>query len=110
MIHQAALFKLRNLEIRCPSLQTKGSKYMVTTVEKYKFIWLGVSKDDCGSHRAFIEKYNLNFPLLADTDGNLYKLFGIKGRSTVVIEGGKVTQFYPLVNPQGHSDLLLSKL
>ena len=31
---------------------------------------LGVSLDDQASHRAFAEKYDLPFPLLADTEGS----------------------------------------
>src|SRR3990170_2236906 len=36
--------------------------------EKVDAIILGVSSDDLDSHRKFIEKYNLPFPLLSDTD------------------------------------------
>lgn len=32
---------------------------------------IGVSKDDCSSHMAFIEKFNLNLILLADTSGEV---------------------------------------
>ncbi|MDH5693196.1 MAG: peroxiredoxin [Gammaproteobacteria bacterium] len=38
---------------------------------------IGVSKDDCGSHRAFIEKYDLNVELLADTKGELCEAYGV---------------------------------
>lgn len=61
----------------------------------------GVSKDDCGSHKAFITKFNLNFPLLADTDGSLYKAFGIPGRTTVIVEKGTVKYVFPKVTPKG---------
>lgn len=39
---------------------------------------LGVSKDDAVSHKKFIAKENLNFPLLADTDGKLTDAYGAK--------------------------------
>lgn len=39
---------------------------------------IGVSMDDSASHRKFIEKYNLNFNLLADPDGKITEKFGAK--------------------------------
>ena len=38
---------------------------------------IGVSKDSCDSHRAFIEKYGLNLQLLADTNGELCDAYGV---------------------------------
>ena len=38
---------------------------------------IGVSKDSCASHRAFIDKYNLNLELLADTTGELCESYGV---------------------------------
>ena len=38
------------------------------TYTNNKVVVLGVSADDEVSHQAFTAKYNLNFPLLADTD------------------------------------------
>ena len=40
---------------------------------------LGVSTQDEGSHRKFTEKYKLNFPLLADTDGAVGRAYGTIG-------------------------------
>lgn len=39
---------------------------------------IGVSFDDAASHRKFIADHNLNFNLLADTDGTIAGLFGAK--------------------------------
>ena len=36
----------------------------------------GVSADPLESHKAFAEKYNLNFPLLSDTEGRIRTLYG----------------------------------
>ena len=54
---------------------------------------LGISSDSEQSHRAFAEKYRLPFPLLADTDGAVRKLFKVPkslgllpGRVTFVID------------------------
>jgi peroxiredoxin Q/BCP len=54
-----------NLRDNLPALQAAG--YEV----------LGVSVDDEKSHLKFINKYQLNFPLLADTDHKVVEAFGV---------------------------------
>jgi peroxiredoxin Q/BCP len=77
---------------------------------------LGVSADDEASHQAFTEKYNLNFPLLADTDGILIKAYDVdKGgyakRVTYVIDGnGKITHVDENVNTSSHASDILAAL
>jgi thioredoxin-dependent peroxiredoxin len=39
---------------------------------------IGVSFDSTASHQAFISKYSLNFPLLADTDGKIADAYGVR--------------------------------
>jgi peroxiredoxin Q/BCP len=39
---------------------------------------IGVSFDSADSHKQFITKYNLNFTLLADTDGKIADLYGAR--------------------------------
>ncbi|MDB6108429.1 MAG: Peroxiredoxin [Pedosphaera sp.] len=39
---------------------------------------IGVSFDSAESHQSFISKYNLNFPLLADTDGKIADAYGVR--------------------------------
>jgi thioredoxin-dependent peroxiredoxin len=39
---------------------------------------VGVSFDSTDSHQKFISKYNLNFPLLADTDGQIADAYGVR--------------------------------
>jgi peroxiredoxin Q/BCP len=39
---------------------------------------VGVSFDSAESHQKFVEKYNLNFPLLVDTDGKIAEAYGAK--------------------------------
>ena len=82
---------------------------------------LGVSKDDCESHQAFIKKFNLNLALLADTSGELCEAYGVWQekekdgvkkmgivRSTFIInkEGKLVVAEYQ-VAPQGHAQTML---
>jgi len=44
--------------------------------KKDKVEVIGVSFDSSASHQKFIAKYNLNFPLLADTDGKIADAYG----------------------------------
>ena len=82
---------------------------------------LGVSKDTCGSHQAFIDKFELKIDLLADTEGTLCNDYGVwqekekNGekmmgivRSTFVIDkqGGIVEAIYG-VSPDGHAQEML---
>src|SRR6267142_4825102 len=39
---------------------------------------VGVSFDSAESHQKFISKYNINFPLLADTDGKIADVYGVR--------------------------------
>ncbi len=77
---------------------------------------LGVSADDEASHQAFTQKYNLNFPLLADTDGSLIKAYDVDGggyakRVTYVIDGnGKIVHVDSSVNTSTHASDVLAVL
>ncbi|TAE53593.1 MAG: peroxiredoxin [Nostocales cyanobacterium] len=77
---------------------------------------LGVSADDETSHQAFTAKYNLNFPLLADTDHSLIKAYDVDGggyakRVTYVINpAGEITHVDASVNTATHASDILSKL
>jgi len=44
---------------------------------------LGVSVDDEKSHKKFIEKQSLPFPLVADTDKRLVEMFGVWAEKTL---------------------------
>lgn len=77
---------------------------------------LGVSADDEAAHQAFTAKYNLNFPLLADTDKSLIKAFDVDGggyakRVTYVIDGnGKIIHVDASVNTTTHASDVLAAL
>jgi len=77
---------------------------------------LGVSLDDAGSHKAFREKYQLNFPLLVG-GADIAKAYGVPvtggyaARQTFVIgKDGKLVKYFPHVNPNGHSAEILAVL
>lgn len=87
--------------------------------EEYKnkdVVVLGVSADDEASHQAFTQKYNLNFPLLADTDKSLIKAYDVDGggyakRVTYVIDGnGKIIHVDSNVNTPSHASDVLTAL
>jgi len=93
-------------------------------LESENIIVLGVSKDSANSHDKFIDKYNLNFPLIIDEDLSLHKAFGtwrLKknygkeymgcARSTFVINSKGIIQ-HALYNVKatGHVDRILNLL
>ena len=88
---------------------------------------LGVSTQDEVSHQRFTEKYNLNFPLLADTDKRVGKAYGAVGvgglkglamdlmgladRITFIIdEEGKISHIIDSPNCPNHADEVLKLL
>ena len=80
-------------------------------------VW-GVSFDSVESHKKFIEKYNLPFLLLADTDKKVAKAYGVAddnsktaSRVTFVInKAGKIAFVNPKVNPATHAEELRTVL
>jgi len=85
---------------------------------------LGVSADTVESHRAFREKFDLNFSLLADIDGRVSDLYGVWGekelfgntimgitRGTYLIdEEGIVRNVWRNVDARGHMEMLAELL
>ena len=82
---------------------------------------LGVSKDSCDSHQAFIDKFGLKVDLLADTSGELCNAYGVWQekekagvkkmgivRSTFVIDkDGNLADAMYGVSPEGHAQSML---
>ncbi len=77
---------------------------------------LGVSADDESSHQAFTQKFNLPFPLLADTDFSIIKAYDADGggyakRVTYVIgPDGKISHAYTSVKTETHATDILADL
>jgi thioredoxin-dependent peroxiredoxin len=73
---------------------------------------IGVSFDSAERHKKFIEKYNLNFTLLADPDGKIINAYGVKmlglkiaDRASFLINlDGKIFHVTDAMNPQTHFD------
>ncbi|MBU2570346.1 MAG: peroxiredoxin [Gammaproteobacteria bacterium] len=91
---------------------------------EYDTVVIGVSKDNCESHRAFIDKFGLKVDLLADTSGELCESYGVwrerekNGvksmaifRSTFIIDKqGNLADVEYGVNPEGHAQAVLEKV
>jgi peroxiredoxin Q/BCP len=85
---------------------------------------VGVSRDDGDSHRAFRDKYALNFMLASDTDGSVVNDYGVWKeksmygktfmgieRSTFLIdENGKIEAIWPRVQVDGHTEQVLAAI
>jgi peroxiredoxin Q/BCP len=55
-----------------------GLRDRMGDLNKDRVVVVGVSFDSPDSHKKFIAKYHLNFPLLADTEGKIADLFGAR--------------------------------
>lgn len=79
---------------------------------------LGVSVDDVDSHKRFMSKYNLNFPLVADTDFTISKAYNVfneerkmSRRVTFVIDKeGIIRHIFPKVDVSAHADEVIEVL
>ena len=73
---------------------------------------IGVSHDSSESHFKFAQEYNLKFPLIADTSGEIIKAYGTKMAvlsmssrvSFLICTDGKVIHVTDSMNPQKHFD------
>jgi peroxiredoxin Q/BCP len=86
--------------------------------------FFGVSVDSVDSHRAFIAKHGLPFPLISDADHALVEAYGVwvekslygkkfmgAERTTFVIRpDGRIKSVFRRVKPDAHTDILLEAL
>lgn len=93
-------------------------------IRKKGAVVLGVSADSVESHKKFKSKFDLNFPLLADTEKKIIESYGVwkeksmYGRKYMGIErttfiigkDGKVTHIFPKVKVGDHVDEVLDAL
>jgi thioredoxin-dependent peroxiredoxin len=78
---------------------------------------LGVSVDDESSHQQFTQKFNLPFPLLADTSRLMTQSYDVDGgtgyakRVTYVIDPkGTIAHVYTTINTETHATDILADL
>ena len=92
-----------------------------TDLEQAGVVVLGVSNDGLESHQHFRQKEKLPFPLLADVDAKVSKLYGVYGRQSVygipytgiqrttfvIGKDGRIARLWPKVNVNGHVEDVL---
>jgi len=109
-----------------PGCTIEANQFTQLTSEfaKVDTVVLGVSKDSCESHQAFIDKFGLKVDLLADTAGELCDAYGVwqekekNGvkkmgivRSTFVInKDGELVDAMYAVTADGHAQEILEKV
>lgn len=85
------------------------------------YVVLGVSVDNEKSHKKFADKYNLPFPLLADTYHHIVETYGVWGekmlygkkymgiiRTTFVIdENGNIQEIISKIDTKNHAEQVL---
>lgn len=92
-------------------------------LQKAGYQVIGVSADSVKSHKKFEEKYDLPFPLIADTDKKIIEDYGVWGpkkfmgkkydgihRITFLIgETGKIEKIIDKVKTKSHTEQILEK-
>ena len=106
------------------TIQANQFTALVTDFAAMDTTIIGVSKDSCESHTAFIHKFGLKINLLADTSGELCERYGVwqekekNGlkkmgivRSTFLIDKQGILQDVTYgVSPEGHATEILEKV
>ena len=71
---------------------------------------VGISKDTVEAQEKFAKKNGLSFPLLADTDGEVIRRYGVdlafgvaKRKSFLVDSKGRIAKVYEDVTPSKHA-------
>lgn len=93
-----------------------------TSFGSQQVVVFGVSTDSPASHKKFITKYELPFPLLADQKKEVVRAYGVWGKkkfmgreytgtkrmSFLIDPKGKIAKMYEDVKPAAHADEVLS--
>jgi thioredoxin-dependent peroxiredoxin len=91
------------------TIEAKGFRDVYGEFTSKKVAVIGVSTDDCPDQKAFMDKYGLPFPLIADSTKEVARAYGVLGpsgnarRATFLIDaGGKVLEVVEGVPPDQH--------
>ena len=104
--------------------EAKNLKEHYELLKEKGFEIIGVSADDVKRHQKFIEKYELPFTLIADTDKKVINAYGVWGpkkfmgktfdgihRTTFIIdEEGKIIKIISKVKTKEHAQQILNEL
>lgn len=89
------------------TVEAQGFRDRFPDLESSRVTVIGVSLQDASSHAAFIDKYELPFPLAVD-DGSAAAAFGVPvrgefaARQSFLLRGGKVREVWRTVDPARH--------
>src|SRR6266550_5545300 len=96
----------------------------ISEIKDREAVVLGVSTDSVDSHKKFKSKFDLNFPLLADTDKKIVeaygvwkekinygkKYMGIERTTFIINKEGKISHIFPKVKVDEHYDEVIDAL
>lgn len=77
------------------TIESKGFQRELAEYQAKGIHVVGVSVDDCAAQKAFASKYGLSFPLVADTEKKVARLYGVLGFT------GRARRVTFLLDPQG---------
>ena len=106
------------------TVEACGFRDSMKILEKQNAVVLGVSPDTVSDHERFINKFNLPFILLSDTEKKIAQDYGVwveksmygkkymgVARTTFIIDKqGKITKIFEKVKPEGHNEEVLGSL
>ena len=117
-------FYPRDLTPGCTTEAYCALRDVYENFSKHETLILGISPDHAKSHRKFIDKHSLPFPLLVDEDHAIAEAFGVWGEkkfmgrtfdgvhrmSFLIGKDGKIEKTYEKVKPAEHALQVLNDL
>jgi peroxiredoxin Q/BCP len=97
--------------------EARALRDVAAELERRGVAIVGASTNTAGSHARFASNNELEFPLLADTDGSIAESYGVlkptnnAERSTFLIgRNGRLLYVWPKVSITGHANDILAKV
>jgi peroxiredoxin Q/BCP len=106
------------------TIEACGFRDSFAKLKKAGVVVLGISRDTVKAQKKFADKYDIQYPLLADSEMELIKRYGLLvekkmygkpvtgvARTTYVIGAdGKLVHIFENVKPEGHAEEVLKLL
>jgi peroxiredoxin Q/BCP len=106
------------------TIEACGFRDHFKKLQRAGVVVLGISRDTVKAQKKFAEKYDLNYPLLADSEMELIKRFdllkpktmygkpvtGVERTTFVIDPDRKLLHIFPNVKPEGHAEEVLALL
>ncbi len=110
-------FYVKDMTPGCTT-QSIGMKNSIDAIKALNAEVIGISSDDLEMHKKFLDRYKLNFPLVADNDNRISKAYGVYNeeknrarRVTFIIDkDGIVRHIIDRVNVNTHAQDVISLL